>query len=76
MIWLEIFGILRDLKNCGVKGHSLIFIQNYLSNRKFKVRLSNTLYEEFEREAGVPQAGILKIINKFVVERQPKFFVR
>ena len=34
-------------------------MHNYLSNRKFKVRLSNTLSEEFEQEAGVPQGGIL-----------------
>ena len=52
-------GILQDLKNCGVKGHLPIFIQNYLHNRKFKVRLSNTFSEEFEQESGVPQGGIL-----------------
>ena len=37
MTWKH--GILQDLKNCGVKGHLPIFIQNYLHNRKFKVRL-------------------------------------
>ena len=36
-----------------------IYIQNYLNSRKFKVQLSNTLSEEFEQEAGVPQGGIL-----------------
>jgi len=42
-------------QNCEVKGHLPIFIQNYLSNRKFKVRLSDTLSEEFEQEAEVSQ---------------------
>jgi len=36
------YGILQDLQNCGAKGHLLIFIQNYLSNCRFKVRLSTT----------------------------------
>jgi len=53
------YGILQDLKNCGMKGHLPYFIQNYLSDRKFKVRLSNVFSEEFEQEAGVPQGGIL-----------------
>ena len=42
-----------------MKGHLPYFIQNYLSDRKFKVRLSNVFSEEFEQEAGVPQGGIL-----------------
>jgi len=37
-------------------------IQNYLSNRKFKGRLSNNLSEEFEQEAGVSQGGILSCL--------------
>jgi len=53
------YGILQDLKNCGAKGHLPIFIQNYLSNRKFNVRLSATFSEEYDQEAGVPQGGIL-----------------
>jgi len=53
------YGILQDLKNCNAKGHLPIFIQNYLSNRKFNVRLFATLSEEYDQEAGVPQGGIL-----------------
>ena len=64
------YGVLQDLKNCGIKGHLPLFIQNYLNNRKFKVRISNTFSEEFEQEAGVPQGGILSttlIILKLIV---------
>jgi len=53
------YGILRDLNDCGIKGHLPIFIQNYLTNRKFKVRPSNTLYEEFEQEAEYPKEDTL-----------------
>ena len=53
------YGILQYLENCGVKGHLPIFIQNYLNNRKFKIRLSNTFSEEFEQEARVLQGGVL-----------------
>jgi len=53
------YGILQDLKNCGAKGHLPIFIQNYLSNRKFNVGFSATFSDEYDQEAGVPQRGIL-----------------
>ena len=53
------YAILQDLRNCGAKGHLPIFIQNYLSNRKFNVRPSPTLSEEYAQEAAVLQGGIL-----------------
>ena len=64
------YGIWRNHKDCGIKGHLPIFIQNYLTNRKFKVTLSSTLSEEFEQEAGVPQGEMLSttcLFSKLIV---------
>ena len=43
---------------CGVHCSTCLAML-YLSNCKFKVRLCNTLSEEFEQEAGVLQGGII-----------------
>jgi ribonuclease HI len=53
------YGIMSDLLNMGFKGHLPIFIQNFLSNRSFHVRVGSTLSDSFEQEMGVPQGSIL-----------------
>ena len=37
------YGIMRDLSDFGLKGRLPIFIDNFLSNRNFKVRVGTTL---------------------------------
>ena len=54
-------GILKDLHKMGLRGRLLHFISNFLQNRKFKVRIGNTLSEMFTQEEGVPQGSILSV---------------
>ena len=56
------YGILKDLQELGLRGRMPVFIENYLSDRVFKVRLGSTLSELFEQDNGVPQGGILSVI--------------
>ena len=52
-------GILADLADLGVKGHLPKFIEGFLTNRLFKVRVGSTFSDFFEQESGVPQGSIL-----------------
>ena len=52
-------GIMKDLHKLGLKGRLPLFIQNFLSDRTFNVRIGNTLSEIFKQEQGVPQGSIL-----------------
>ena len=52
-------GILRDLESMGFRGHLPIFIERFLCNRSFTVRVGSTHSALFEQEMGVPQGSIL-----------------
>ena len=52
-------GIMKDLHELGLKGRLPLFIQNFLSDRTFNVRIGNTLSDIFKQEQGVPQGSIL-----------------
>lgn len=54
--------ILNNLIKMGIKGHMLHFIINFLSERKFKVKLGQTLSSTFVLENGVPQGSIISVI--------------
>ena len=45
-----------------LRGRLPIFIQNFLQNQKFKVRLGSTFSASFRQEQGYPQGSILSII--------------
>ena len=55
------YGIMNDLQEIGLKGRLPIFVQNFLSNREFKVRVGSTLSEAHNQEQGVPQGSILSV---------------
>ena len=55
------YGIMNDLHEIGLKGRLPTFVQNFLSNREFKVRVSSTLSEAHNQEQGVPQGSILSV---------------
>ena len=55
------YGIMNDLHEIGRKGRLPIFVQNFLSNREFKVRVGSTLSEAYNQEQGVPQGSILSV---------------
>ena len=52
-------GFLADLWDLGFRGHLPRFIQNFLSEHSFRVRVGSTLSELHDQEMGVPQGSIL-----------------
>lgn len=54
-------GILKDMHDMGFKGHMPIFIQNFLNDRTFKVRIGSTYSEIHKQDMGVPQGSILSV---------------
>ena len=53
------YGILKDLYDMGLKGNLPIFIQNFLKDRSFQVRVGQHMSDPFQQEEGVPQGSIL-----------------
>ena len=54
-------GILKDLYGAGLRGRMPLFIQHFLNNRTFKVRLGALLSDIHNQEMGVPQGSILSV---------------
>jgi len=55
------FGITRDLHNAGLRGRLPLFIESFLKNRQFHVRLGSSYSDLFDQETGVPQGSILSV---------------
>lgn len=53
------YGILQDLPSYGIRGNMFNIIRDYLSGRKFQVRIGNALTRMFMQENGVQQGGVL-----------------
>ena len=54
-------GILRKLFKLGIRGCMGLFIQNFLSQRSFQVRVGNFFSSSLSQENGVPQGGVLSV---------------
>ena len=54
-------GVIRDLHKAGLRGQMPMFIQNFLSNRVFRVCLGSTYSDLHEQEMGVQQGSILLV---------------
>ena len=52
-------GILKDLETMGFRGYLPIFIERFLDNRSFTVRVGSANSDFFKQEMGVPQGSIL-----------------
>lgn len=71
-------GILKDLHDLGLTGCLPIFIQNFLSDRTFQIRINSTFSDSFIQEEGVPQGSILSPllfnikINNIIKQVQPQ----
>ena len=55
------YGILRDLFNLNLRGNLPIFIKNFLSLRRFRIRIGSVLSDVFLQEEGVPQGSVLSV---------------
>ena len=51
--------IMKQLHKFGLRGNLPTIIQDFLTNRKFRVKVSDKLSDTFEQEMGVPQGGVL-----------------
>jgi ribonuclease HI len=55
--WRE--GATEKLTGCGVNGRALRYVQNFLTNRLFSVRVGNERSGEYEQENGIPQGAVI-----------------
>ena len=55
------YGIMKDVHFIGLKGRLPLFLQNFLTDREFKVKVGSTLSELHNQEQGVPQGSILSV---------------
>ena len=53
------YGVMKDLHELGIKGRLPQFIEGFLSNRIFRVRVDTTFSSVRNQEEGVPQDSIL-----------------
>lgn len=56
------FGILRKLHTAGIRGSLALFIQNFLSDRHFRVKIQNFYSDPKPQEEGVPQGSVLSCL--------------
>lgn len=55
------YGIMKDLYDFGLRGNLPIFIEKFLNDRTFHVRVGSTLSDNYVQEVGVPQGSILSV---------------
>jgi len=55
-------GIMKALFDAGLRGRLPLFIQGFLQNRLFQVRLGSHMSDSFDQEMGVPPGSILSVI--------------
>ena len=53
------YHILETLKDAGFRGHLPKFIQGFLSDRRFTVKIGSTFSDEYIQHEGVPQGSVL-----------------
>ena len=59
-LWIE--GLLFKLNQCGIQGKMLNYLQNYLTERTFQVRISDIESGEYKMLNGLPQGSVLSPI--------------
>ena len=52
---------MKDLYDARLRGHLPLLIQNFLSDRRIRVRVGNTYSNVYSQEMGVPQGSILSV---------------
>ena len=61
------YGIMNIIHDMDLRGRLPLFIQNFLSERKFRVRVGTSLSDFHDQEMGDPQGSILSV-NLFIVK--------
>lgn len=60
------YGILQTLHKWGYRGNLPLFIQSFLSDRKFRVRIGSITSTKYKLENGIPQGSTLSV-NLFII---------
>ena len=55
------YGIMKDLHDIDMRGRLPVFIQQFLTNRQFKVRIGSVMSDTHSQEMGVPQGSVLSV---------------
>ena len=55
------YGILRDLRDAGLRGYLPKYVREFLMDRKFQVRIQNYVSAVYQQINGVPQGSILSV---------------
>lgn len=55
------YGIINDLIKPGLESRTSVFINNFLQDRRFRVRMDDIFSEGKDQERGVPQGSILSV---------------
>ena len=63
-------GVLMDLQNLGICGRMALFVQNFLKNRFFRVKLGHVLSKPYKQLEGYPQGSLLSILL-FIIQMNP-----
>ncbi|XP_058816589.1 uncharacterized protein LOC131696031 [Topomyia yanbarensis] len=58
-VWRE--GVFQQLQRWDIQGNLGVFIQNFLTNSRFRVCIGGTLSDKFREANGVPQGSILAV---------------
>ena len=58
---------MKNLHDMDLRGRLPLFIQNFLSDRKFRVRVGTSLSDFYDQKMGVPQGSILSV-TLFIVK--------
>ena len=53
------YGILKAVHACGIRGELAVFFGNFLRSRHFQVRVNNSNSAFYEQEQGVSQGSVL-----------------
>ncbi|KAI3386578.1 hypothetical protein SNEBB_007980, partial [Seison nebaliae] len=53
--------IIDELYRMGVRGNLLKYVHNYMQNRRFRIKLGDTLSTPYSQLEGVPQGGVLSV---------------
>lgn len=54
--------VIKTLLDWNVKGNMMKFISNFLSDRRFRVKIGSTLSDIAMQENGIPQGSVLSVI--------------
>ncbi|KAM7290321.1 uncharacterized protein ISCGN_026966 [Ixodes scapularis] len=53
------WAVVREAKACGIRGRTLYFIRDFLRDRRFQVKIGETMGPETPSKTGVPQGAVL-----------------